>query len=185
MTNKAQATIQYLLIVGAIMISAIIVVTTMGGIPNLSVRGTEKTNYEYWKSLPVGVVDFAIDQDGDYIFSIKNNLRTSIIFENLGISLPGEEGGYLNNSLLIQPGQNILVYHTKGEHGKIPNGETCIAGYYYSYKLSITYKERSTPNALSIRETGNDGKIALKGTCAISLPKKYKSDEGHGHGHED
>ena len=121
--KDAQASTEYIIILAAVIIIALIVIGVMGGIPGLVVVGRGKALTNYWKSQPVGIDSYAIDKDGEFIFSIKNNIRDNITLKSIAVSLPGGTGGSFNGSESILPGESILIFN--GEDGRIFSTERC------------------------------------------------------------
>src|SRR3989344_2667669 len=164
----AQASTEYIIILAAVIVIALIVIGVMGGIPGIGVVGRGKALTSYWKTQPVGIDAYAIAQNGKFVFRIKNNLRTNITLQNIGISLPEQIGGTFNGSESLQPGNSILVYNN--QDGLLLGTEKCSEGKTYSYKIIVTYNE---DNGNIIRETGNDGSISLQGICVGNIHQEH------------
>ena len=170
--KEAQASTEYIIILAVVIVMALIITVVMGGIPEIGVVGKGKALTNYWRSQPVGIDSYAIAKNGKFVFSIKNNLRTNITIQNIGISLPGQIGGAFNGSESLQPGNSILVYNN--QDGLLLGTEKCSEGKTYSYKIIITYKDG---NGNIIRETGNDGSIHLQGICVENISQEHGDDD--------
>ncbi|MBI2110226.1 hypothetical protein HYT51_00395 [Candidatus Woesearchaeota archaeon] len=178
--KEAQASTEYMVILAVTLILAFIIISVMGGTPEIGIVGRGKALTNYWNSQPVGTDAYAIAKNGKFVFSIKNNLRTNITLQNIGISLPQQIGGTFNGSESLQPGNSILVYNN--QNGLLLGTEKCSEGKTYSYKIIITYSDE---NGNIIRETGNDGSIPLQGICVENIPQEHEggggdSDDGKG-----
>jgi len=133
--RRAQAAIEYLIILAVVVIIALIVIGVIGGFPGMTRGISERDSAAYWAGADIGITRYYVSAtSGASQLVIRNNRLFQI---NLtGIKLDGGSN-ILNytNGVLISPGSAVLVNLT----GQVCGAGT--AGQTFSKNVEIDYKD--------------------------------------------
>jgi hypothetical protein len=146
MKLRAQAAVEYLMILAVVIIIALVVVGVLGGFPTLSAGINEKESLAYWTSSDIGIVRGVISGT-DSKMVLRNNKNFPI---TLGVvTVGGTAGTSLGTTL--QPGEttNLVTVSAK----------VCSSGT-YSNTVSIGYTDATYGTAYTFT-----GAKPLVGTC--------------------
>jgi hypothetical protein len=128
MLTHGQGTIEYLLIIGVLIVIALITVSVLSGMMGAGGGIDETTSQTYWKSQLLSVTDIAVDPQGDGKLVITNKDASPLTVT--GVTINGEET--LVDTLLFQ-GEKTSIELT----GLAPCNRDKQA-----YTLVITYKTK-------------------------------------------
>jgi len=76
--DKAQGTIEYLVIIGIVVVISLVVVTMLLGMTDSGTNVNLTTNQTSWLSKEVALTETGIDSAGDTYFILKNNTKEFI-----------------------------------------------------------------------------------------------------------
>jgi hypothetical protein len=147
MKLRAQAAVEYLMILAVVIIIALVVVGVLGGFPSLTSGISEKESLAYWTTTDVGIVRNVWTATGMSMV-LRNN-------KNFGITVTGVNiAGSANGAVLsqtLQPGEttNLISVDT-----------TACPGTTYTKSISVTYTDATYLTAYTF-----DGAKSLVGTC--------------------
>ncbi len=145
--NKAQGSLEYLVIITIIIIISLVLASILGFLPGLTPDVTKKQSLSYWQTnSPIAIIDYQIDSNGNVSIELKNNSIEYITVTEI----------YLNE-------EPINITSTKLSAGKtvVLTGNTiaCTANQAYKYDLKIKY------NSKTINEKYLTGKKPIIGIC--------------------
>lgn len=164
MGSRAQAAIEYLLVLIAVIIITIVVMAALGMLPSLAGRITEQQSTAYWANEDVGITRAAIREASvatcpiggvscnNQTFVFRNNRNFQVTMKSL--SIVGEGGA--------------VVYTPTIFLRLAPSGEEAVTFWYdlkctknqiYSYDINITYTDNAGITYYVI------GVMPLVGTC--------------------
>ncbi|MFH1443012.1 MAG: hypothetical protein ABIG96_03170 [Candidatus Micrarchaeota archaeon] len=146
MKFRAQAAVEYLMILAVVIIIALVVVGVLGGFPTLTSGISEKESAAYWTTADVGIVRAIID-DTNTQMVLRNNKNFAI--KDLTVTVGGTAG--TTQSVTLQPGETtgLIVAAVK----------LCTPGS-YSFPISITYDDATYGTTYTFT-----GAKPLVGTC--------------------
>jgi len=103
MLNRAQGTIEYLLIIGIILVISLLVTGLMSGFFNAGGAINEQESRIFWAAQPIAIIDGIVDVNGNGIFVIRNNepeVNTvySITVDGTAHAIAGGSGIKLGNT---------------------------------------------------------------------------------------
>ncbi len=149
MKLRAQAAVEYLMILAVVIIIALVVVGVLGGFPSLTSGISEKESLAYWTTTDVGIVRTYVSGT-DVKMVLRNN-------KNFAVTVTGVDVGTGIVATLtetLQPGEatdQITVF-------TLTTG--CAAAASYSYNAVITYTDATYLTAYTFT-----GAKPLIGTC--------------------
>jgi len=73
MFNRAQGTLEYLLIIGVIIVISLMVVGLLTGFLGAGGGVNEQQSKLFWSAQPIAIIDGIVDADGNGIFVLRNN----------------------------------------------------------------------------------------------------------------
>lgn len=143
--KRAQASIEYLIILAVVIIIALVVVSLIAGFPELGSGISERESQAYWNIADIGITKYKVNGTGSWGF-LRNNRPFSITFQNMTVN------GKLNGTAI-----NGLA--AGSESGMVNmSGQTCTTGS-YSYAVVVYYYDSEN----NLHRFG--GKKDLAGTC--------------------
>ena len=139
--HKAQATFEYIIIVGIIIIivASSILIITKGPGPSLT---TTQASNQYWLTADIGIISHQ-QEPNQLQLTVINNLYTTIRITEIVISTQNDEQTFqISETVEPQQQQNIQLE-------KVYNAQT--QGSYYEYTIKFTYQdvEHTTQHAFS------------------------------------
>lgn len=149
MGKKAQGSIEYMIIVGVVIVIALIVVVAIGGIPGIGRGVTAKATASYWATADVAITDYAVSASGTDTIILKNNMRNQIVINDVVVN-----GVDLESSTTT-----LAAGGSKTYTGSIA---ACTAAQSFSYNANIYYQDSITSAYYNMTGDGNK----LEGTCA-------------------
>ena len=149
MTKKAQGATEYIIIVGIVIVIALIVVVALGGIPGIGKGATGRASASYWATADVAITDYAVSASGSDTIIVKNNLRNTIVLNNVVVNSVDLE----SSTTTLAPGGSTTYTGAVAD---------CTAGQSFSYDASIYYQDSKTSAYYNFTGDGNK----LEGTCA-------------------
>lgn len=150
--RRAQAAIEYLIILAVVVIIALIVIGVIGGFPGMTRGISERDSAAYWAGADIGITRYFISAtSGTSQLVVRNNKLFSINLTSIKFDGGSNILNY-TNGVVIAPGSAVLVNLT---------GSTCgSAGQTFSHNVEITYKDATY--GVSYTFTGEK---PLVGTC--------------------
>src|SRR5271157_2764559 len=149
--RRAQAAIEYLIILAVVVIIALIVIGVIGGFPSMTRGVTERDSAAYWSAADVGITRYFVS--GGTPTSSMLVLRNNRLFA-INITSITMQGSSVNSTVLpLAPGSSSSMGVTTTTPG-------CTAGQTYSWTTVINYKDAVYRNAYSF-----SGEMPLVGTC--------------------
>ncbi len=125
MKRRAQASIEYLVILGVVMIIASVVVMLLGGFISFGRSAAGNPSKLYWKTAEIGILDWLMKSNADDVLVVRNNQEYEIRISS--ISIGGIERPL---NLTLVPGETGTV---------IRPWVSCDSGSSYAYRVVITY----------------------------------------------
>ena len=153
--RRAQAAIEYLIILAVVVIIALIVIGVIGGFPGMTKGVSQSSSAAYWSSADIGITRYYIKGATESYSQlvIRNNKLFSINFTGIGVnSAPANVLNY-TTGVVLAPGASALVNMTG-------SSVLCTAGLSYSLTINMSYTDATygTPYAFT-------GDVPLVGTC--------------------
>ncbi|NYZ75892.1 class III signal peptide-containing protein [Candidatus Micrarchaeota archaeon] len=147
--RKGQSAIEYLVILAAVIIIALIVISVIGGFPGMTRGVTERDSASYWTSADIGIVWYFISATpGTSVLVIRNNRVVPLNVTS--IKFGGTE--VFSTPTLLSPASSTNITLT--------NVPSCTPGQSYVLTTVITYKD-VTYRTISVLS----GEKPLVGTC--------------------
>ncbi|MEI7960944.1 MAG: hypothetical protein WCI04_01280 [archaeon] len=107
MNFKAQGTIEYLIILAAVIVLTLFVITTaMDVLPSIGVAPSSSSKSEWSKGTPIALVDWTISQNGQMLIVIKNNSYGKIGLKGFYLS---ENDSNTDIVPIIEPGAQYTI----------------------------------------------------------------------------
>lgn len=164
--KRGQTSTEYLLITALVVIIAIIVVSSLGLIPERGADLEDRSVFAQLQSEKIGVQSYAVTPDGTYVF-LKNNHYEMIRITN--ITIDGELCDTSNPR--SEPPLPITLNVGQERTVRCPGIFEINTGSSYSYPLEITWVEVVSSNRQVIHYPVN-----LVGTVTGSLPRLNRTD---------
>jgi len=154
--NKAQGTIEYLVIIAIVVVIALVVVGLLLQVMGQGSGIPEQTARTAWKSAsPFAIVDWSKAADGNITLVLRNNSYESLGLYDLNISSTATDGN-TDDSTNIAPGSTVTRI--------IATASTCTAGERYAYPKEYIFITYRTPTIASDRR--ESAAADLVGTCS-------------------
>ncbi|MFH1751271.1 MAG: hypothetical protein ABH863_06325 [Candidatus Micrarchaeota archaeon] len=147
MKFRAQAAVEYLMILAVVIIIALVVVGVLGGFPTLASGISEKESAAYWTTTDVGIVRQVWTAAGMSMV-LRNNKNFAITVT--GVNIAGSTNGVVLDQTL-QPGETT---------GLISIDTTACSGTTYTKMISIDYDDATYTTSYAF-----SGAKSLVGTC--------------------
>ncbi|QLJ53092.1 MAG: hypothetical protein Sv326_0917 [Candidatus Fermentimicrarchaeum limneticum] len=149
--RRAQAAIEYLIILAVVVIIALIVIGVIGGFPGMTRGVSERDSAAYWAGADVGITRYFVATGTPTTqLIVRNNKLFQINLTN--ITFDGGNGINYTTGVLISPGSAISVNMTAA--GCATGGQS------FSKNVVITYKDAT----YGVQYTFT-GEKPLVGTC--------------------
>ncbi len=146
MRFRAQAAVEYLMILAVVIIIALVVVGVLGGFPTLTAGISEKESTAYWTSADIGVARYMMNSTGTFMV-LRNNKNFAV---KLGaVTVGGTAGSSLGTTL--NPGETTGFV--------LASSTSCSSGS-YSESVSIAYSDATYETSYTF-----NGAKPLVGTC--------------------
>ncbi|MFH0972026.1 MAG: hypothetical protein V1835_05685 [Candidatus Micrarchaeota archaeon] len=148
MRLRAQAAVEYLMILAVVIIIALVVVGVLGGFPTLTAGISEKESAAYWTSTDIGIARYVIA--GDTKMVLRNNKNFAIQLKRVTV---GGTATAADIDTTLQPGQTTDLVTV--------SAKSCVASSgTYTHNIIITYTDATytTPYTFT-------GAKPLVGTC--------------------
>jgi len=159
--SRGQASTEYLVILGAVLMIGLVAVGTMTVIPSLNQVAKERQMGQYWAQATPFSISFSRLDAGNYSLSVANNAKKTLVLTEIELGVDSQVARFWVpvGSQSFRPGQEIVLSNGTFGIGSNPcYGEP--AGTYYEFKnVTLIYTEGSIPD---IRQTG----LGLTGSCA-------------------
>lgn len=123
---RAQTSTEYLIILAIAVVIALVVVSTMGGIPTLGGQIGSRAEQAYWQTADIAIVSYKMVAAGDDTLVVKNNQRFRIRLTSMYIG----DTNILSSARTIRPGQTGTIT------AAVASGT---AGDSYKYSVNATY----------------------------------------------
>ncbi|MBI5224992.1 hypothetical protein HY989_03910 [Candidatus Micrarchaeota archaeon] len=149
MKLRAQAAVEYLMILAVVIIIALVVVGVLGGFPSLTAGISEKESAAYWTTADVGIVRTYVSGAAVQMV-LRNN-------KNFAIEVTGVDvgtGTIASISKTLQPGETTTLTPV------FTLTTACVAGASFSYNTVVTYKDSTYSTAYTFT-----GAKPLVGVC--------------------
>jgi hypothetical protein len=135
---RAQTATEYLVILAVVIIIALIVISTLGGIPGIA--NQENTERAKLLSAEIGISDYAVSENGIYLF-LRNNKNTLITITQISV---------YNRSCTSTPTLPITLGLGQREYIICTNLNGTSLNTAYSYPITVTYTDLKTNAAYTI-----------------------------------
>ncbi len=134
MKLRAQAAVEYLMILAVVIIIALVVVGVLGGFPSLTAGISEKESAAYWTTADVGIVRNVISATAatKAKFVLRNNKNFAI--EVTSVKVGSNTADALTGQTL-QPGETTDALVDVGTVDCGNQGDS------YTYNIVVTYKD--------------------------------------------
>jgi hypothetical protein len=150
-SKKGQDTVEYLVVLSVMIVTALVIVALIGGVPGLGPSGETETAELFWVTGHVGFNTHSI-KDNSVKLVVKNNLMEDIIITSI----------VLGSSGLGLPKTELKSDETKAIIATLTGKDSCKEkGDEYSLNVKITYTKKETGESLVY--TGENK--PLKGIC--------------------
>jgi len=138
---SAQGTIEYLLILGAVLAISLVTITLLTGALNVNTQQISTLqNKDYWKQQSVGLRDASVDASGNAILSLKNNSDYPLTL--VGYSVDGTPRTF-TTSINFKPQESKSIFFANMGSCVGKNTNTCaydnIVFYYTTPTSGQTY----------------------------------------------
>lgn len=137
MKFRAQAAVEYLMILAVVIIIALVVVGVLGGFPTLTSGISEKESAAYWVTGDIGIARYMMNSSGTHMV-LRNNKNFAVTVT--GVAVGGASGVALTETL--QPGETTgflrvnLASCTSGSYSKVIDIDYSDATYGTSYTFA-------------------------------------------------
>jgi hypothetical protein len=151
--NNAQGTIEYLLIIGIIVIISLSVIGLVTGFINLGPSVSVSNSRLAWQSSPVGLSDAGIDGNGNSFFVVTNNTGETITLT--GYKVNGELKDFSTEGVLptINMGEKKVIFIAKQNACQ---GSICsLEDLSFTYRTASGLEKNSTQNDLAVEKQNN------------------------------
>ena len=152
--RRAQAAIEYLIILAVVVIIALIVIGVIGGFPGMTKGVSQSSSAAYWSSADIAITRYYVKGAVGSLsqFVIRNNRLFSVNFTGIGVNGGANVLNY-TTGVVLAPGASALVNLTG-------SSVLCTAGLSYSLTINMSYTDATygTPYAFT-------GDVPLVGTC--------------------
>jgi uncharacterized protein (UPF0333 family) len=152
--RRAQAAIEYLIILAVVVIIAIGVI---GGFPGMTKGVSQSSSAAYWSSADIAITRYYVKGAVGSLsqFVIRNNRLFSVNFTGIGVNGGANVLNY-TTGVVLAPGASALVNLTNLTASATP----CTTGLSYSLTINMSYTDATygTPYAFT-------GDVPLVGTC--------------------
>jgi len=78
MRKRGQASSEYIIILAVVIILALVAVAVLGGFVNIGGEADDNAAKAYWRSAPIGILNWELAADGAVRMVIRNNLDTQV-----------------------------------------------------------------------------------------------------------
>lgn len=131
--DRAQTSVEYLIILAIVIVIALVVVGVMGGIPTLGAASTTKASEAYWQSADIGITGHYVSASAGSTDTIivKNNNQFQIRLLNMYIG----NNSIVTTAVVMNPGQERTFSNV------IVNSDAETLGTTYSYRVNVTYND--------------------------------------------
>lgn len=132
--SKAQASVEYLIILAVVIIIALVVVGVLGGFPQLTSGVSQQESASYWITGDIAVTRYIQNTSGTFIF-LRNNRPFKVTFALMYL------GALTNNTSItstLSPGGETSSAMTFA-HSLGNNKHNCSGGGQFSQELTIGY----------------------------------------------
>jgi streptogramin lyase len=145
--SKAQGTIEYLVVMGIIIVVGLVVVAMLSGYLGSTERASSTISGISGKiSAPISVLDVTLDPSGNGVARIQNNSGDTLTISSVGVG--GKTGNY-------SPTVASTATQTFSLYGLQSSSCTCPSGFTGTKRCSITVRATSS-NGLPLSWTLND-----------------------------
>lgn len=152
-SRKAQTATEYLIILAVVIVIALIVVSTLGGIPGVGRNGQQKSNEIYWKTQDLSIQSYSVSETNGVAIVMQNRVRHPITV--VSFKLDGQE-------LITGMGDFFEVGDELTLNLDQTNAPSCTAGESFSYDVEVQYSTDLTAQVYTFSGSGRK----LTGTCA-------------------
>jgi len=154
----AQSTIEYLVIVGVVVVLSLVTVGVVTGFFGSASGVSADSSKLFWQSQPLGLSDAGADASGDTFFVVTNNTGEDITL--LGYVANGVVRDFTSTTPLISRGDKKVVF--------IARQEACATGGSTCSLSNVSFKYRSA-NGLDKVSSGNDLVLEKQNNVSVAM----------------
>ena len=151
MFRRGQGSIEYLLILGVVIVLVIIIIGVIVGFQSSVSSVSKQQSDTYWAGADIGILpNHLINSSGAYI-TLKNNRPFRVRIMDIKFIDDTGSKGQIPSSFTLAPGSSINLE---------VSGVSCVPGSDYSYTIQIKYSEPSSGRVFTFT-----GETPLIGKC--------------------
>jgi hypothetical protein len=154
--DSAQSTIEYLVIIGVVVVASLVVVGFLTGAIGSSSEVSTTQSKLFWQSQSLSISDSGVDEKGDTFFVVTNNTGEDITL--LGYTANGVERNFTITTPLIPQGEKRVIFISRQNACE---GEIC--------SLSNLNFKYTSANGLDKVSNGNDLLIEKQDDVSIAM----------------
>jgi formylglycine-generating enzyme required for sulfatase activity len=163
--NKAQGTIEYLIIISIIVVIALVVVGILTGFLDTGNGVSVSENKLFWSSQALGIADAGVDEDGDAFFVVTNNTGSSITLT--GYRVNGVSKSFTGTQPVIASGGKKVVF-VDGQDAC--GGSACSwDDFSLAYTTNLGLTKLSSDNALVLEKQSNISRLSFSGSALVCV----------------
>ncbi|MDP3728640.1 MAG: class III signal peptide-containing protein [bacterium] len=98
--KRGQGAIEYIILFAVVVIMILIVIGILG--PKIG-NSSQEASELYWESADISIISYSLNSSGDFLFTLRNNLDTSIRIQSISLG----DSRTANLSLTLLPGSRI------------------------------------------------------------------------------
>lgn len=158
MKTRAQAAVEYLIILAVVIIIALVVVGVLGGFPALTRGISERDSAAYWSGAEVAITRYSSTTTGGTNIVVRNNKNFNLRLSFLNLS---DTAGTATANMSLSPFNTTAAAGVlaPGESATIAHPKNCTAGP-YSFNVVIGYTDPQFGTSYTFT-----GQKPLVGTC--------------------
>jgi hypothetical protein len=157
MKTRAQAAVEYLIILAVVIIIALVVVGVLGGFPALTRGISERDSAAYWSGSEIAITRYMFSSKGGSSVVVRNNKPFAVNLIGVNFTVAGlAQGSGVNGNV-----SGTYKYLAPGESFSFNASTNCSAGAApYAYDVVIGYQDPQYSTAYTFT-----GTKPLVGTC--------------------
>ncbi len=160
-TARGQASTEYLVVLGAVLMVGVVAVGTMTSLPSFGQMAKEQQLGKYWlTATPFSISAYKLS-DGNFSITISNNAKTPETLTGIELGTGTQVVSFWmpNGSQSFRPGQRLVLANESFAFPKNPCYGEPVGAYYEFDNITLVYTEGSIPG---MRQVG----MGLAGSCS-------------------
>lgn len=131
--TRAQASVEYLIILSIVIVIALVVVGAMGGLPRLGGSTSSRTSSAYWQQADIGISASFLNASNARLV-VKNNQNFRIRITSSSLKDP-------DGNVIYSYSSPVLLKAGKSQEIPLVNGTSVTASGDFNYDVFFTYMD--------------------------------------------